>query len=206
MKWDNLHLGIRIKGIPFKRHNSFLRVMHWVLVPATLSLVASGFYTNKPSRTKSFHNMDKARKVHFIAQHFFVSYLISRAYYAWMYGDYTHLLPGKRDIASLPKFMAHTFFLRRKKPHYPKYNPAQKILFAQMAILFPLQALTGYALYSTSGLQKLSRIFGGLGKTRLVHYLNAVLISGLITGHIYFAFTDSIAKLKSIFTGYFAPK
>jgi len=206
MKWKNNLLGIRIKGIPVKRHSGLLRAMHWVLVPATFSLIFNGFYVNKPSRTKGFHSMDTVRKMHFTAQYFFVSYLISRGYSALITRDYTDLFPNKKDMASLPKFLMYTFFLRKKKPHYPKYNPGQKLLFVQMAALFPLQILTGYTMYSSNRLQKLSRIFGGLGKTRLVHYLNATVITGLISGHVYFAVTDSLEKLKSIFTGYFTPK
>ncbi|MTI82970.1 MAG: cytochrome b/b6 domain-containing protein [Firmicutes bacterium] len=206
MKWQNNLSGIRIKGIPVKRHRGLLRAMHWVLVPATFSLIINGSYVHKPSRTKSFNNMDTARKMHFTAQYFLVSYLISRAYYGWANCDYKDLLPNRKDMLSLPKFLRYTIFLRKKKPHYPKYNPGQKLLFVQMAVLFPLQILTGYAMYSASKLQKLSRIFGGLGKTRLVHYLSATVITGLISGHIYFALTDDLAKLKSIFTGYFTPK
>lgn len=206
MKWKNNLLGIRIKGIKIKRHTGLLRIMHWVLVPATFAMIASGFYISKPSRAKSFHRMEAAGKMHFTAQYFFSSYFIARAYYAWATGDYRDLLPGKKDIAVLPKFLSYNFFLRPKKPHYPKYNPGQKLLFAQMVVLFPLQMLTGYAMYSASKLQKLSRLFGGLGKTRLVHYLNATVITGLIAGHVYFAVTDSVEKLKSIFTGYYRPE
>lgn len=75
-----------------------------------------------------------------------------------------------------------------------------------MTVFVPLQIITGAALYSSRRLQKLSLLFGGLGKTRLAHYLGAVGFTGLVAVHMYFALTGSIEKLKSIFTGFFKPK
>ena len=153
-----------------------------------------------------FSSMNSARKTHFIAQYFFGLYFLARGYYAIKTRGYRKLFPNSRDIASLPKFSLYELYLRKKEPKYPKYNPGQKLLFVIMAFVFPLQMLTGSALYSTGRLQKLSRLFGGLGNTRSVHYLSAVGLMSLIAGHMYFALTESFSKLKSIFTGYFTPK
>lgn len=206
VRFKNNILGIRIKGIKTFRHPWPVRALHWVLAPSFLALMASGFYINKPSRALGFSSMDSARKTHFVAQYFFGFYFLTRAYYALVSGDYRKIVPGVKDIANLPEFTAYEFFLKRKKPGYPRYNPGQKLLYTLMALLFPLQIVTGAVLYSTSRLQHLGRFFGGLNNVRLVHYLTSVGLSGLAMGHMYFALTDSIEKLKSIFTGYFTPK
>ncbi|TYO97307.1 cytochrome b/b6 domain-containing protein [Desulfallas thermosapovorans] len=206
MKFTNNLLGLRLKGIKTPRHNRTARLLHWVLAPSFFLLAASGFYIHKPAGAYGFRSMDKARKVHFTAQYFFGFYFLSRLYYAVANRDYRKLFPGTRDIAASPGFFAYEMFLKKKKPYFPKYNPGQKLLFSQMAILFATQLLTGAALYSTGKLQALSRLFGGLQNTRLVHYLAAIALSGIVVGHLYFAFTDSLEKLKSIVTGYFRPK
>ncbi|AGL00901.1 cytochrome b/b6 domain-containing protein [Desulfoscipio gibsoniae] len=206
MIFDNNLLGLRLKGIKTKRHSRTARALHWVLVPSFLLLAASGFYIHKPTGARGFRSMDAARKVHFTAQYFLGFYLLSRVYYAVASRDYRKLFPGAGDIADVPRFAAYELFLKRQQPNYPKYNPGQKLLFSQMAILFITQLVTGAALYSPGKLQMLSRYFGGLHNTRLVHYLVAVILSSAVAGHVYFAFTNSLGKLKSIFTGYFRPK
>ncbi|WP_347490668.1 cytochrome b/b6 domain-containing protein [Desulfoscipio sp. XC116] len=206
MKFTNNLLGLRIKAVNTLRHNRITRALHWVLAPSFFLLAASGFYIHKPGGVRCFRSMDAARKVHFAAQYFFGFYFLSRAYYAVVSRDYRKLFPGSDDIATASGFAAYELFLKKKEPKYPKYNPGQKLLFSQMAILFITQLFTGAALYSSGKLQVLTRFFGGLHNTRLVHYLAAVALTGTVSGHMYFAFTDSLEKLKSIITGYFRPK
>ena len=165
MKFGNNLLGIRIKGVKSFRHAWQLRMMHWVLAPAALALMASGLYINKPYRNMFFNNMNNARKTHFTAQYFFGLYYLARGYYAIKTRGYRKLFPNARDVASLPKFSLYELYLRKKEPQYPKYNPAQKLLFTFFALLFPLQILTGSALYSTGRLQSLSRLVRSVAKT-----------------------------------------
>lgn len=150
--------------------------------------------------------MNAARKTHFISQNFFVLYLVIRAYTTLVSKDYRQLYPGAEDLAATPGFFSYEFFLRQKKPLYPKYNPGQKMLFVALTLLFFWQTVSGVALYSTRRLQKISLLFGGLGRTRLAHYLGSVGLLGVVAAHLYFAFTDSMGKLKAIITGYFKPK
>jgi len=206
LKFKNNFLGIRIKGLKTFRHYRAARALHWVLVPSFFVLAASGFYINKPSRGRGFRSMDSARRAHFTAQYFFGLYFLARAYHALVTKNYRGMFLRDEDLTAMPKFAAYEFFLRNKKPKYPKYNPGQKLLFTLMLVILPMQIITGAALYATVKLQKLSRIFGGLNMTRLVHYFTAVGLSCIVAGHMYFALTDSLGKLKSIFTGYFRPK
>lgn len=206
MKFKNNLFGLRIKGVKTYRHSPTNRLLHGVLVPSFFVLALSGFYIHKPVRNRVFDNMDSARKAHFIAQYFFGYYFLLRGYHAVVKNGYRKLFPAKEDIASLPKFMSYQFFIKNKKPKYPKYNPGQKLLFLAMALLFPLQIISGMTLYSTRRLQVLSRLFGGLNSARMAHYINAVGLSAMIAGHIYFALTDSLGKLKSIVVGYFKPE
>jgi len=206
MKFKNNILGFRVKGIKTFRHPWQVRALHWVLAPSVLALIASGHYINKPSRSLGFGSMDSARKVHFLAQYFLGYYFLARTYYGLTTGDYQKIIPGRKDLAGLPKFTAYELFMKKKKPVYPKYNPGQKILFTQLALLFPMQMVTGAILYFTGRLKYMERLFGGLNNVRLVHFLTATSLSNMVMAHIYLTLTDSVGKFKSIFTGYITPK
>lgn len=206
MRFKNNLWGLRIKGVKTFRHSWQERALHWVLAPSVLALLASGHYINKPSGFPGFKSMDSAHKVHFTAQYFLSGCVLARVYYGITTRNYKNILPDQKDLAGLPGLTAFELFLKKKEAVYPKYNPGQKMLFTLMALLFSTQMVTGTILYSAGRLKFMERLFGGLHNVRLIHYLTAVGISNTVKGHVYLSLTESVGKLKSIFTGYITPK
>lgn len=184
------------------RHPWPARLLHWAYAPAVLAGALSGFYITKPSRFLGFKSMDSARKAHFIAQYVLLFSYVARVYYGYVTKNYREIIPGRKDMADMPKFLKYELFLAKKKPKFPKYNPLQKVVFTSFTLLIPVQIVTGLALYASNVFQKPVTLAGGLNPLRKLHYLAALAISSMAAGHIYFAVTDSLKKLKSIFTGY----
>ncbi len=188
------------KGKP--RHPWPARLLHWSYAPAVLAGILSGYYITRPSRFWGFRSMDSARKTHFIAQYVLISSFLARIYYGYVAKNYKEIIPGLKDVLRMPEFLRYELFLTRKKPQYPKYNPGQKLVYTGFALLIPVQIITGLGLYFANKFPKPATLAGGLNPLRRLHYLVSVAISAMAAGHIYFALTDSLKKLKSMFTGY----
>ncbi|MCL6639286.1 MAG: cytochrome b/b6 domain-containing protein [Firmicutes bacterium] len=184
------------------RHPRTARLLHWLYAPAVIAAACSGFYITRPSRRRGFTTMDSARKTHFIAQYILLFSYLARLYYACAAKNAGEIIPGRKDLAQMPKFLRYELFLTKKMPKFPKYNPAQKLIFTSFALLIPVQAVSGLALYAANTLRWPAVLAGGLNPLRKLHYLAAVAVSSLAAGHLYFALTSSLKKLKSIFTGY----
>lgn len=184
------------------RHALPARLLHWVYAPAVLTGIFSGFYINGPSRGLFFKSMNAAQKSHFVAQYLLLFAYLARVYYAVAAKNFREIIPGLGDLMDIPKFAKYELFLSKKKPKFTKYNPAQKIVFSLLSLLVPVQITTGLPLYAKERFQGVAALAGGLNRLRQMHYLAALLIAALAAGHIYFALTDSLKKLKSIFTGY----
>ncbi|MFZ5646626.1 MAG: cytochrome b/b6 domain-containing protein [Bacillota bacterium] len=184
------------------RHPWPARLLHWIYAPAMLAGVLSGFYITRPSAYLGFRSMDSARKTHFITQYLLLFSYLARVYYGYATKNHREIIPGRKDLADIPRFLKYELFLTGKMPKFPKYNPGQKVLFTSLALAIPVQIATGLALYVPEKFQKAARLAGGLNPMRKVHYLAALAITSLTCGHIYFALTHGLKKLKSIFTGY----
>ena len=116
--------------------------------------------------------------------------------------DYRDIFPRKKDLSLLPRYLRYQLFFSSKEPAFSKYNPVQKLYFTAWLPLFILQALTGLILYASRRLGRLEAVFGGLGRTRKIHHLAAVLQGVTALTHIFFTATAGTEKLKSMFTGY----
>ncbi len=183
------------------RHPWPVRVMHWTMAPSFLLLAYTGIYIAHPG-VVPFPSMRQARRYHFLGQFIFTGSVISRFIYGRVTGNYREIVPGKKDLAAVPGFLSYLFFLKKKEPSFPKYNPVQKIYFTAWFPLFMLQALTGAVMYAPRRLGAVEAAFGGLNRVRRLHYLNTLGLTSSVIGHLYLALTSGVEKLKSIFTGY----
>lgn len=186
---------------PKPRHTLPARLFHWAYAPAVLAGILSGFYITNPSRSLGFKDMQSAKKTHFVAQYVLLFSFIGRVYYSAVTRDYKSIIPGRKDLAAAPTYLKYQLFMSKKKPKFTKYNPAQKMLFTGLAVLLPVQIISGLALYASDKWMVATKKVGGLNPMRNIHYLTALAVSTLSAGHIYFALTDNLKKLKSIFTG-----
>jgi len=194
-------LSLLVKG-KNPRHSWTARLLHWTFAPAALACILSGFYINRPTDFYGFNKMDSARKTHFIAQFVLLFSYLARVCYGFKNKNYREIIPDRKTLVHMPEFLKHELFLTSRKPEFPKYNPGQKILFTGFALFIPIQIVTGLALYASNSWQKTAKLAGGLNPLRKLHFLAALAIYSLVSGHLYFALTHGLKKLKSIFTGY----
>ncbi|QHA00175.1 cytochrome b/b6 domain-containing protein [Dehalobacter restrictus] len=184
-----------------QRHSGTVRLLHWVYAPAVLALIFSGLYIHSPSRAFGFKRMDSARKTHAVAQFLLLNSYLARVCYGMKDKNYKEIIPNRKTLKAIPEFLKYEFFLSEKKKEYPKYNPGQKILITSLAGLILVQMITGMALYFKP-LQRAVKPVGGLNPVRWLHYLAALMTASSVSVHLYFTLTNSLKKLKSIFTGY----
>ena len=194
-------LSLLVKGKK-PRHSWTVRLLHWSYVPAILTCIFSGLYITRPAGFPGFKNMDSARKTHFIAQFTLLFSYLARVCYGFKDKNYKEIIPDRKTLAAMPKFLKHELFLTNKKPQFPKYNPGQKMLFSGFTLLMPIQIITGLSLYASNSWQKTAKLAGGLNPLRKLHFLTALAISSFASGHLYFVLTHGPKKIKSIFTGY----
>lgn len=194
-----MHIFSKLKK---PHHTLSARLFHWVYAPAVLACIISGYYIANPTRKLGFKDMESARKTHFLARYLLIFSFLGRVYHSYVTKDYREIVPGKKDLKDFRKFMKYQLFLTDKKPKYPKYNPAQKFVFSSLALLMPLQIMSGLPLLFTDKFKQATGAAGGLNPVRQAHYLVSLAVTSLALGHLYFALTDNLKKLKSIFTGY----
>ncbi len=183
------------------RHTAAVRLFHWTHVFSIAALLCSGFHIAYP-RSVPFFRMRSARLWHFVNAFIFMGSLAGRVGYSIRSKDYRNIFPRKKDLSLLPRYLRYQLFFSPKEPAFSKYNPIQKLYFTAWLPLFILQALTGLILYAPRRLGRLEAAFGGLGRTRKVHHLSAIMQGVTALTHIFFTATAGTEKLKSIFTGY----
>ncbi|UWG96128.1 cytochrome b/b6 domain-containing protein [Dehalobacter sp. DCM] len=184
-----------------QRHTRTAIILHWIYAPAVITSILSGFYIHNPSRFNVFHTMDSAKKVHAVSQYALIFSFLARIVYGFKDKNYREIIPNRKTWLSFPGFLKYEFFLSNKKVTYPKYNPGQKLLITNFALVIPIQIITGLALYSKK-FEGTAKAAGGLNPVRLSHYVLSLMLVYSVSGHLYFAFTHGFKKLKSIFTGY----
>jgi len=177
------------------RHPALVRLLHWSYATAVLAGIWSGLYIADPGRSLGFRTMDQAKATHRLAMYLLIGSYLARVYYGYATGDYRQVLLDRQAVREMPGFVKYELFLTGRKPKFPKYNPGQKALFTTWLLLLPLQIVTGLALHAARAKR------AGLGRVRQWHYLFSLPLASLAAGHIYLALTDSLRKLKSIFTG-----
>ncbi len=96
-----------------------------------------------------------------------------------------------------------------KNPHHPtpenKFNPMQQISYLMiMALLIPLQIITGLILWDPELFGSLAKLIGGIQIATLIHTALWIFFSAFIIVHFYLATLGHtpMAHIKAMFTGY----
>lgn len=200
-----------------------VRVTHWVNVLSILVLSVTGYYIADPFiqtqgvATDQFL-MGTVRFVHFTTAFVFTVTVLFRIYWAFAtrarYARWDQFLPlrAKRRRALL-RMVGYYTFLRKQPPSEIGHNPLAGVTYMGLYVLFVLQILTGFALYSLpfhGGVWP--TLFGwiitifGVQPVRLVHLLIMFLIIAFVIHHVYSAILIDIEErsglLSSIVSGY----
>ncbi len=183
------------------RHTPEIRAFHWILTGSFFLLFYTGQHISH-TRQFPFPRMRRARLGHFAGQFVFLGAICWRIFYGIKTGNYREIIPDKKTLAKTPAFFRYEMFLSSKEPKFSKYNPFQKFLYTLWIPVFLLSGLTGLILYIPQRLARLEAAFGGLNRTRRLHYILSLISVSTVLGHIYLALTSGKEGLKSMFTGY----
>lgn len=199
-----------------------VRITHWVNVASILVLSITGYYIANPfigtrgPATAQFL-MGTVRFIHFAVAFVFTASVLFRVYWAFAgnkYARWSQFLPVKRGRRrALFKMIGYYTFLRREPPAEVGHNPLAGATYVGLYVLFALQIVTGFALYSQpfdGGFWKTA--FGwiivalGAPVVRLVHDLIMYLIIAFTIHHVYSALLidteERSGLVSSIVTGY----
>ena len=199
-----------------------VRITHWVNVLSILVLSITGYYIANPfvTTTGPAANqflMGAIRFVHFSVAFAFTMSVLFRVYWAFAgsrYARWDQLLPAKSGRwRALGKMLGYYTFARREPPKEVGHNPLAGVTYVGLYVLFFLQILTGFALYSqgfTGGVWK--TLFGwvivafGAQPVRLVHDIIMYLIIAFTIHHVYSAIVIDLEErsglVSSIVTGW----
>ncbi|MEW5761689.1 MAG: cytochrome b/b6 domain-containing protein [Bacillota bacterium] len=187
-----------MKGRVQLRHPPAARLFHWTLAPLAIILTVTGLFLTEPPRGAG---MGAVRKVHSLAGFLFTCGLVARLYYAALRREWRLIFPEPYDLRKLPRFLRYELYLAPQKPKFRRYNVGQKFVYT----FWPLDALfilpLGFFLYAPKLFARPIKWLGGLNRVRTLIYYGTLVTAATIAAHIYLAVTDSLGKLKSIFTG-----
>ena len=200
-----------------------VRLTHWINVFAILVLSITGYYIANPfvsahnSTTPIFqYLMSTVRFVHFVAAFIFTASVLFRVYWAFVgskYARWPQFLPvSKGRRRALGRMLGYYTFLRKEQPAQVGHNPLAGVTYVGLYVLFALQIVTGFALYSLpfhDGVWK--TLFGwmivafGAQPLRLIHDIIMYLIIAFTIHHVYSAVLIDIEEhsglVSSIITG-----
>jgi Ni/Fe-hydrogenase 1 B-type cytochrome subunit len=197
-----------------------VRLTHWLNFAAILVLSITGFYIGAPfirAINEDQLIMAQFRFVHFVAAYVFAVSVLLRIYW-WFVGNrysrWNQFLPvsSKRweSCVETTKFYC---FIREKAPDEAGHTGIAGASYFFMFMLFLIEILTGFALYSQSHVGTLWTILGGWvfmilnqGVVRLIHHCIMWIIAAFFLFHMYIAWhNDAIERnglMSSIFSGY----
>lgn len=196
-----------------------VRITHWLNAFCILVLSITGLYIANPYMHVDDASliMARMRYVHFLSAYMFTASLIVRIY--WLikdkkYGKFDQFIPLTSD--RWKSFVESALFYTYLKKHpskTPGHNSLAGFVYLIMFVLFVIETMTGFGLYSISNTGALFQFMGGwvlnflnLMTIRLVHHLIMWIIFSFVVVHVYLViFNDWVEKdelLMSILTGY----
>ena len=199
-----------------------VRITHWVNVLSILVLSVTGYYIANPFVTTTGPAADQflmgsIRFVHFSVAFVFTMSVLFRVYWAFAgstYARWNQFVPATSGrLRALGKMLRYYTFTRPEPPKEVGHNPLAGFTYIGLYVLFILQIVTGFALYSqsfTGGVWK--ALFGwiivafGAQPVRLVHDIIMYLIIAFTIHHVYSSIVIDMEErsglVSSIVTGW----
>lgn len=199
-----------------------VRITHWVNVACIVVLSVTGYYIANPfimtqgPATDQFL-MGTIRFIHYVTAFIFTTSVLFRIYWAFAsrskYARWRQFVPASRGRwRALGRMIRYYTFFRREPPAEIGHNPLAGATYIGLYVLFVLQIVTGFAMYSLpyhDGWMKV--VFGwivvafGAQPVRVVHDLIMYLIIAFTIHHVYSAVLidgeERSGLISSIITG-----
>jgi Ni/Fe-hydrogenase 1 B-type cytochrome subunit len=199
-----------------------VRITHWVTVICIGILSVTGIYiafpfTGTTGDATNQYLMGDIRFIHFVTAFVFTASVLFRLYWMFLgnrWANWRQFLPTKAARRrGIRRMLAFYLFLRRKAPAVIGHNPLAGLAYSVVFLLFLIQILSGFALYSlpfAGGFW--SAAFGwinlllGVQPVRLIHDIIMWLILAFMVHHVYTAILIDIEErsglVSSIITGW----
>ncbi len=200
-----------------------VRFTHWINLLCILALSITGFYIGNPfiqAYSAKQYIMGWIRFIHFVAAYAFLMSFLIRIYWGFMgnkYANWRAFNPFSakkiRDLADITMFY---LLLKKEPPPAVKkegHTACAIYVYLGLFILFVIEILTGFALYSQSHYGVFWKLMGGwllsvinVQNIRLYHHLIMWFLIAFAILHVYIGwFLDKTEKnglMGSIFSGY----
>lgn len=199
-----------------------VRITHWATVICIGVLTVTGIYIAFPfvgtsGDATGQYLMGTIRFVHFVTAFVFTASVLFRLY--WMFvgnkwANWRQFVPIQQARRrGIRRMLAFYLFLRRKAPAVIGHNPLAGAAYTVVFLLFLLQILTGFALYSLpfeGGVWPTAfgwvNLLLGVQPVRLIHDIIMWLILAFMVHHVYTALLIDIEErsglVSSIITGF----
>lgn len=135
-----------------------VRITHWTNVAMIVVLSITGYYISNPLILTHGPAVDQflmgtVRFIHFVAAFVFTVSVLFRIYWAFVsrmkYARWSQFVPVSAGrLRALGRMLGYYTFLRRRPPAEIGHNPLAGVTYVGLYVLFTIQIVTGFALYS----------------------------------------------------------
>ncbi|HHT9117603.1 MAG TPA: Ni/Fe-hydrogenase, b-type cytochrome subunit [Candidatus Hypogeohydataceae bacterium YC38] len=191
-----------------------VRWCHWIIVVCIFVLAITGYLIGNPIPLTQGGElaMGRVRFIHSVTALVFATAVLLRLIWLFVgnqYANWRGLIPvspqRRKNAFETLKFY---LFLRLKSPGSIGHNALAGMAYAAIYILFVIEIVTGYALYtmsSTEGIGWIIRVFGAQ-EVRLVHHLLTWVFLMFFVHHVYSVFLCAMSErdglVEAMFDGY----
>jgi Ni/Fe-hydrogenase 1 B-type cytochrome subunit len=197
-----------------------VRLTHWINVLSIVSLSFTGYYISNPfihAISAEKFIMAWMRFIHFVSAYLFTVSFLIRIYWSFVGNKYASwrvfnpFAKGKLDeLIEITKFY---LFLKKEPPKAVGHTACATYVYLGLFLLYVVEILTGFALYSQSHVGFLWKILGGWMLSifssqtlRLYHHLIMWFIIAFSIAHVYIGWfldrREKVGVMSSIFSGY----
>ncbi len=197
-----------------------VRAVHWTIFLSIVILSFTGYYLHNPFivvRGQGGYFLATMRFIHEVTAFVFTMAFLIRIYWAFVgnkYARWSAFIPTtRRQLRSIVDMLKYYLFLRWRAPSEVGHNSLAALAYVGIYVLFLIQILTGFALYSNDvGTGIWHTLFSWLPGVvniqtqREIHFFIMFMLIGFTIHHIYSSWLVSREKrngtLDSIFSGY----
>jgi thiosulfate reductase cytochrome b subunit len=206
------YLAVRKRGKhtvetkPIHMYEAYERFWHWLQTIVIVVLLLTGLIIHRPDLYGAFSFRHMVTIHNVLAALLALNALFSLFWHV-VSGEIQQYIPhpygfidqaivqAKYYIQGIFKHEPHPF----NKTKDRKFNPLQKITYlGLLAILFPLQGITGILMWAVQRIPSISTLFGGLPVLAPIHTLLAWLFATFIVAHVYLTTTAGPKPLDAI--------
>ncbi|MEW6161799.1 MAG: cytochrome b/b6 domain-containing protein [Nitrospirota bacterium] len=191
-----------------------VRVWHWINAACFILLIITGIQMRYVDYIRLF-SFETAVDIHSWTGFILIAnYLIWLSFYVFtlkikIYIPTLNPIKFAKESITQALFYGYGIFVGNPNPHHPtpdnKFNPMQKVAYLMiMALLIPVQIITGLLLWDPKFFSKFVNLLGGIRIVDTIHVVLFIFFTAFIFVHLYLATLGhtTFAHIKAMFTGY----